>query len=394
MRLLRSVADKLSVRTARSTGRAERVLVLFLPFVDVLAEIGMASAFPQFRDLYGSAFRASVLIAASPLFAMLAGWSWGWIAARWGLRSSFRVTAVGWSVSTMLVGFTLEAFSVALAIRVLQGVFSGGIAALPFIRSMERSGDETVRARHFGYIETAVSLGAILGPLVIGATVANVPQLGLGGTGAATLLVWLALELSGDYLSGTERKAESAQRQTSGKGRTHIALDIAFPTAVAAIVGLLLAALETLIPTLGEDYSNSVLFGKGVTVVFEVAVVIGIILKSRRPGLMRLLPIPTITILAAAYLTADVELTVLVLLAASGVPIGALVVLGNELASVSVRGFEQKGMGAYSTLRISGSFLGPLCMNFGYPLIVLVLTFASLMCLPLILYQYARIPSE
>jgi MFS family permease len=370
------------------------VLVLFLPFVDVLAEIGMASAFPQFRDLYGSAFRASVLIAASPLFAMLAGWSWGWIAARWGLRSSFRVTAVGWSVSTMLVGFTLEAFSVALAIRVLQGVFSGGIAALPFIRSMERSGDETVRARHFGYIETAVSLGAILGPLVIGATVANVPQLGLGGTGAATLLVWLALELSGDYLSGTERKAESAQRQTSGKGRTHIALDIAFPTAVAAIVGLLLAALETLIPTLGEDYSNSVLFGKGVTVVFEVAVVIGIILKSRRPGLMRLLPIPTITILAAAYLTADVELTVLVLLAASGVPIGALVVLGNELASVSVRGFEQKGMGAYSTLRISGSFLGPLCMNFGYPLIVLVLTFASLMCLPLILYQYARIPSE
>ena len=55
--------------------------------------------------------------------------------------------------------------------------------------------------------------------------------------------------------------------------------------------------------------------------------------------------------------------------------------MGNELAARSMRGFETTGMGVYATLRITGSFVGPLFLTIPFPLVLAVLAVVSLLAL-------------
>ncbi len=82
---------KAGVRTA---------VLAMLPCVDVITEIGVASAFPQLRAAYGSLFRASVVVSVSPLFAVLTGWICGVLAGRLTMKRTVALAMSGWAVVT------------------------------------------------------------------------------------------------------------------------------------------------------------------------------------------------------------------------------------------------------------------------------------------------------
>lgn len=91
-----------------------------------------------------------------------------------------------------------------------------------------------------------------------------------------------------------------------------------------------------------------------------------------------MLPLLLTAGLIAGFVAAQLTLVAIILMITLGLLIGLQITMGNEYAAYTVRGFEESGMGLYSTLRGSGSFLGPLFMNFGFPLILLLLAAVSL----------------
>lgn len=305
-----------------SSTAARRAILVLLPFVDVLTEIGIASAFPQLRAAYGSAFQASLMVAVSPLFAVLTGWLWGALAKRASIGRVVGGAMLGWAAVTMILGLTIGRFVPALALRALQGTFSAGFVALPFIVFARHARGERERTKSFGTLETSASAGAIVAPVSVGAVLAVAPQtvlIVLGGVMLVVVVPWLRGAPTGaDVPPGPEGEMPP--------GRV-IARRVFVPTVFAAGIALVLGAFETLIPTVVEDTFGSVL---------------------------------------------------------AGFPVGAAVTMGNEYAAARVEGSEDVGMGLYSTLRITGSFLGPLFMNIRYPAVLAALAAVALACAGLV----------
>ncbi len=152
-------------------------------------------------------------------------------------------------------------------------------------------------------------------------------------------------------------------------------------------MALVLGTFESLIPTVSEEWFGSVLAGKSMTMAFELAVVGGIVFKTRRPGVHLRVPAVLSAVIAAScfvepWLFGGSAIWLMVI---AGLPVGAGITMGNEYAAASVAGFEEVGMGLYSTLRITGSFLGPLFLNVAYPQVLLALSAVSLGCVGLVL---------
>lgn len=143
--------------------------------------------------------------------------------------------------------------------------------------------------------------------------------------------------------------------------------------------GLLLSAFELLVPTVIEAHTSRPLLGKIAAMAFEIAVVVGVIVKARLVGLFRWLPVLTAAMIAVGFVVASNLPVLVVILLGVGLGIGAQVSMGNELAALSVRGFENAGMGAYATLRITGSFAGPMFLTIPFPLLLAVLAAVALM---------------
>ena len=411
---------KAGVRTA---------VLVALPCVDVITEIGVASAFPQLRAAYGSVFRASVVVSVSPLFAVVTGWIWGMLANRVTLKRVVAPAIGGWSVVTVALGAGIAVFEAALVLRALQGVFAAGFAALPFIALSRDTRNEHDRAKRMGMVEVSISAGAIAAPVTVGTLLAVAPQAvlsALGGGALVLLGLWLWAAEERDGALEREAQAAASERGSAvtpgpgaatqhgepdrqhpaaatqhgepaggdsaaaggsvvaggragapGPGGMHIARWVMLPTLFASGIALILGAFETLIPTVAEDVFDSVMAGKSVTMAFEVAVVCGIVYKARRPGIALHVPLLVAGVIGAAYVFAGSAVWLMVF---AGLPVGAGVTMGNEYAAASVAGFEEVGMGLYSTLRITGSFLGPLVMNVAYPHVLLLLAAVSLAC--------------
>ncbi len=380
-----------------SSSAIRRGILVALPFIDVLTEIGVASAFPQLRSAYGTAFRASLVVAMSPLFAVLTGWLWGALARRAPMVRIVAAAMAGWGLVTVTLGLTVGTFAVALVLRALQGAFSAGFAALPFIVFTRHAQDKRERTKSFGTLETAVSAGAIFAPISVGTLLASAPHTvlaALGGTMVVFVGLWVR-DAPGSWTLG--------RRAGPGPASSHagpapggvvpgpsIARRVLVPTAFAAGIALVLGAFETLIPTVVEDAFASVIGGKVTTMAFELAVVAGILIKARRPAVGRRLPLVLALVVGVAY-AAEVGAPELVgaqistlaavgFMALAGGPIGAAVTMGNEYAAARAEGAEDVGMGLYSTLRITGSFLGPLFMNIRYPAVLASLAAVSIVC--------------
>lgn len=255
-------------------------LLLGLPCLDVITEIGLASAFPQLLTLYGSLFRASVVISMGPLLSVGGGWFWERVALGRNLDRVFRWATIGWAASVALLAVAIDLFAVALLLRGVQGFFSAGFAALPFISAMRASGRREVGARVFGWIEASVSVGAILAPVSVGLAFSCAPQLSLLG-----LVVPALILLATTYFSDGMPTSESSVMDSTvaplpyldtsrddlphsiGLGRYEGAAHrlIFVPAPFAALIATQLGAVETLIPLLGEKWHGSVLVSKVMT---------------------------------------------------------------------------------------------------------------------------------
>jgi MFS family permease len=302
---------------------------------------------------------------------------WGRLVERFDMRTVLRVAMLGWAVAVIFFGLFLQDFGVAVVMRGVQGLFASGFAALPFIGFTKATADQQERTRYYGHLETAISVGAIASPVLVGAVFAFYPTITMAAIGASVLLVTPFLGKV-DLRWGTAEK-----RQATGIPRTkkRVKARVLVPTVYASAIALVLGAFEALIPTVGQGYSNSVLVGKLMTTAFEITVVAGILLKTRRTGINPILPLLLTTGLIICYAAVLFTLTVIILLIVLGLLIGLQITMGNEYASHTVQGFEETGMGLYSTLRGSGSFLGPLFMNFGFPLVLVMLAVVSLIAL-------------
>ena len=348
-------------------------VLLFLPFIDVLAEIGVAASFPQLRALYSSSFKASAVISISPFLTVVSGWMWGKLAERFEMRAVMRAAMLGWSAGVIFFGLFLHDFAASVLMRGVEGLFASGFAAVPLVGLPRARGGQRQRTRYYGHLDKAISVGAISAPVVVGTAFSSSPGITMAVIGGSVLLLALFsgnIDLRRDSAGETHEAGE--QRPKRGlKARVLV------PTVYASAVALVLGAFETLIPTVGEEYADSVLFGKLMTTAFEITVVAGILLKTRRPGIRPALPLLLAAGLIAGYAAAQLTLAVFILMISLGLFIGLQITMGNEYASHTVRGFEESGMGLYSTLRGSGSFLGPLFMNFGFPLILPMLAAVS-----------------
>lgn len=384
-----------------------RAVLVALPCVDVMTEIGLASAFPQLRAAYGSVLHASVVVSAGPLFAVLTGWIWGALARRLWMKRSVALAMSGWAVVTAGLGMSIDVFMGALILRALQGIFAAGLAALPFIALSRESNSARDRARGMGVLEVSISAGAIAAPISVGTLLAVAPGFVLPALGFVTvglLALWLAAggDAAGARVSAVnEAVADAGVPVTAGREHAgqpwslRLARWVMLPTFFASGIALILSASESLIPTVAEALFDSVVIGKTLTMAFELAVVCGIVLKARRPGVRYGVPLLLSVLIAASFLmgwygSAGPAIWLMVI---AGFPVGAGVTMGNEYAASNLVGFEEVGMGLYSTLRISGSFLGPLVLNVAYPGVLLVLAAVSLGCACLVLPQRHRLHS-
>lgn len=361
-----------------------------LPLIDVLTEVGFASAYPQLLALHGTSLRASAIVAAGPLAAVTTGWMWGRIVRRRGLACGVRLAVVGWSAAMLLMVAGLDSFVVMMIARTLQGGFAAGFAAIPFIAATrsDRGGDDrSLCSRRMSRIEVAASVGAILGPVTVGSGMVLAPRITLGVVALVPVCLLPALRrrldatvtLGAATASGPRTPPTAGDQHNSEeqiRGRLH---RVVRPVLYAAMVGLLLSAFELLVPTVIEAHTSRPLLGKIAAMAFESAVVIGVMVKARLVGLFRWLPLLTAAMIALGFVAASNLAVLVVLLLGVGLGIGAQVSMGNELAALSVRGFETAGMGAYATLRITGSFAGPMFLTIPFPLLLAVLAAVALM---------------
>lgn len=350
------------------------VLILVLPFIDVLTEVGLASAYPQLYDRYESTLRASTVIAAGPLAAVLSGWLWGLITRRYGIRFALYAAVLGWSGAVVAMALTLDSFAPMVAARVVHGAFAAGFAAVPFIAVTALSSDHGMRTHKMSRIEIAASVGAISGPLMVGSGIVLAPRFTLL-TVAAVPAVFILLHLlviEPHELTGDRAPAESSPSDANAQTRMKagFSLRILLPVAYASLVALVLSAFESLVPTVTEMLTGAPLLGKTLTVAFEITVVLGIAVKARHPGVRRMLPVSVAAGLALSLIVADLPVVLLTCLVVLGFGIGAQVTMGNELAAQTVRSSGEHGMGIYSTLRITGSFMGPLFLSIPFPAVL------------------------
>ncbi len=378
--------------------RGEIVYLVILPVLDVSAEVGIASAYPQFLRIYGSTGLASVFVAMSAFTAVSTGLIWGLSARKLGVRVSLMFAMFGWGVSTIALGLFYREVGIALAARAAQGAFSAGFAGLPFIAITQREQRQQSRVRGLSLVETAISVGAISAPMTVGLAIsvsAARTFLLLGALvlvllvvlGCRTVLgaVWHARKNQDDVRtpasepSGSPDSLKDSQYRTGRNGILHAAFRVAAPTTFAALTAVVLSALETLVPALGESATGSVLAGKVAVTCFECLVVVGVLTKGRSVGLRRTVPVLLGAGFAGVYLFASWQIAVVVALCLLGIAVGNQITMGNELAAERAKGLEEHGMALYATLRISGSFIGPLFMNLGYPLVFAALAVVSLL---------------
>ncbi len=371
---------------------------MILAVLDVSAEVGIASAYPQFLRIYGSTGPASLFVAMSAFTAVSTGWIWGLSARRLGVRVSLMLAMLGWGISTIVLGVFYREVGIALAARAAQGAFSSGFAGLPFIAMTQREQRHRFRVRGLSVVETAISIGAISAPMTVGLAISvsaarTFVLLGalvlalLVVLGCRTVLgaVWHARENQDDVRtpasepSGSPDSMADRRHRTERNGILHAALRVAAPTTFAAITALVLSALETLIPALGESATGSVLAGKVAVTCFECLVVVGILAKGRSAGNRRRVPVFVAAGFVGGYVFASWQIAVIVILCVLGIAVGNQITMGNELAAERAKGLEEHGMALYATLRISGSFIGPLFMNLGYPLVFAALAVVSLL---------------
>ncbi len=179
---------------------------------NLITSIGMMSFLPFFpshleelglTDKGEIAAWTGVIFGAAPLMAAIMGPVWGSLGDRFGrkpmvLRAQL---AIGFFIGCMAFARTPGEL---LALRLLQGVFSGFVA--PSITLVSVVAPPSIQGRVAGSLQTALALGTIVGPL-LGAFVASeygLSALFLGVSAAAMVSALIILVLVREPRTGNE----------------------------------------------------------------------------------------------------------------------------------------------------------------------------------------------
>lgn len=376
--------------------------LIILQLTSVLAHVGIASGYPQLRELYDSAVLASSFLAAVPLSAMLLGFIWGPIVRRIGLRASILLAVSGWSLTFALLGVFGAVPAAGIALRALHGVFDVAFVSLPLAVATRRLTDSGERRRFFGLFETSASIGAIIGPLTVGSLMLiSLPWafLALAAVGPAYLLyAWPKLPRRA---AATTAESAPAASESGGAAsgapeapRRRVAPIVLVPSLYAISVLILISASEAFVPEYVETSLGAAWLGKLAVAVYEMLVIAGVMLKTRLSGYRPGAPLLTGLVFGIGFLVSQSEVFVLPLLALSAVGIGMSLTMSHEFAAHTVGANAEGGMTTYASLRISGGIVGPYVAALGFPLLLLPLAAVSLVSAPLLRWRPRAVRSE
>lgn len=141
-------------------------MMSFLPFFPtLLEEIGL-------RDRESIATWAGILYGAAPLSAALMSPLWGALGDRYGRRLMVLRSMAAIAIFVGAMAFATSVWQL-LALRLLQGVFSGYIA--PSMTLVSVAAPPSEQGRVVGSLQTATAAGGILGPGIGAALAATMP---------------------------------------------------------------------------------------------------------------------------------------------------------------------------------------------------------------------------
>lgn len=161
-------------------------LSAFLPFFPtLLEELGM-------QDAHARAVWSGILFGAAPLSAGFSGPLWGSIGDRYGRKLMVVRSLLGLATFVAPMAWARSAWQL-LALRLLQGVFSGYMAPSLTLVSVVAPGDR--QGRVTGWIQTASTLGTIVGPMLGAALLAaggtsTIFLVTSGAAATSAALVW------------------------------------------------------------------------------------------------------------------------------------------------------------------------------------------------------------
>lgn len=340
-------------------------IFLLLPFFSVFTQVGIASSFTQIKEIFNSEFFASTFIAITPLVSMIIGPLWGKFLSKYGEKRTYSISLFFWGIIVMLISFFLYNPILSIILRAVQGFFDPVFYNISLTGVSKSSLNIKNKSKFYGYIEIMGSLGAILGPLILGSFFIYYPKQFL------FLLSIIVLF----YLFFTFKKIKNFEVDVLNKKESKkFSLLILLATFYGISVLISIVALQVVLPIYVEQIYENAILGKVIASLFSVGLMIGNFAKHKLIGIKKIMPIFTGIILFISYLFIDNSIIFLSILFIGGIFLGLSLTMSSEYASVLSKGFENTGMSFFSSLRISGNIFGPYLAAMAIPNLFILLS--------------------
>lgn len=339
-------------------------ILLILPFFSVFTQVGIASSFPQILEIFGNnTFYTSTFIAITPFVSMALGSFWGPILRKYGERKAFLTGLTGWGISFFFVALFLNNPILAIVFRGLQGLFDPLFFNIALTGVSKANIDLKKKSKYYGYVEIMGSLGAILGPLVLGTGFIYFPYIFL-----FALAIFLTIYGLFNY-----KNVDDVKIDYSKKEKKKFSPIIFLATIFGIITLIAIVSNQVIIPVYVESHFNMPVLGKILSSAFSLFVMFGNFIKHKIYGIKKWLPISVGIIIFASYLFISNPLIYLPIAIFSGLLLGLSLTMSSEYASILSKGFEDTGMSVFSSLRISGNIFGPYLAALSMPLVLISL---------------------
>ena len=323
--------------------------LVILPFLSVFFQVGILSSGPQLQQMYENAFYTSTFIAITPLVTMIFGSLWGPILKILGERKTFGIALLGWILSVILITIFLSNPILGIVFRGMQGIFDAVFFSIALAGVSKSQIEGNLKAKYYGAIEFMASFGSIVGPLIIGTGFVFNPKYVL-----ILVIVSVSLYAILGYKSIENIKIESMETK-KGKFSPKIFLATFFGIVILSTI----VSNQAVLPGFGEDSFNSPIVGKILVSVFGAFIMLGNMLKHKIKGVRYWIPMIASVMLFIAYIFINFVFVYLLFTMITGFLLGLSLTMSSEYASKLSKGFEETGMTVYSSLRISGNFIGP-----------------------------------
>lgn len=344
-------------------------ILLILPFFSVFTQVGIASSFPQILEMFGNnSFYTSTFIAITPFVSMALGSFWGPVLRKYGERKAFLTGLTGWGISFFFVALFLNNPLIAIGFRALQGVFDPLFFNIALTGVSKADIDLKKKSKYYGYVEIMGSLGAILGPLILGTGFIYFPHIFLFAL-AIFLMVYGLL---------TFKNVDNVKIDYSKREKKNFSPIIFLATFFGIITLIAIVSNQVIIPVYVENNFNTPVLGKILSSAFSLFVMLGNFLKHKIYGIKKWLPISVGLMIFVSYLFVSNPLVYIPIAIFSGVLLGLSLTMSSEYASMLSKGFEDTGMSVFSSLRISGNIFGPYLAALSMPFVLITLSALTL----------------